>query len=465
VPHIPLNRRIDTDTDRGGRFLSRSKVAGFWLNKAVALGLQNPSLVSSQTGRIEKVLFAFPQFGLQDPDSVAAYRSVIGALRPGTEFVVACVQASKAQVRTWFTAAGHAEENVTVALMPDYARFTDWAEDAYVSLTDLADGAHYLMEPWEFRRAGDALIADEVEQYSDSRASQAPLIFQGGNVLVGDAHWFLGRDYLADSIDLLVRRGGPIALPPGSDPEEQARSLFKKHVEATRELVVVGPRKPLALREYVGTQEGGAYFLDVAAEGAGSYQPIFHIDMFISLAGRAVDGRQRVLVGDPRLGEKILGEEMPFALSSVYDQIAADLASLGFDVIRNPIVHWPSDGGTRTVRELKQMAEGEGGAVLAPAIKELTAAGAMDASAVHVRSWHHVTWNNCLVEASAAVGNNVYLPTFGYGKYAALSAIDTHMKALWEHLGFTCHMLGNFNSFAERMGVVHCIKKYMRRGA
>jgi hypothetical protein len=38
------------------------------------------------------------------------------------------------------------------------------------------------------------------------------------------------------------------------------------------------------------------------------------------------------------------------------------------------------------------------------------------------------------------------------------------MEALWEELGFTVHLLGDFNPFAERQGVVHCIKKYVTRG-
>jgi hypothetical protein len=38
------------------------------------------------------------------------------------------------------------------------------------------------------------------------------------------------------------------------------------------------------------------------------------------------------------------------------------------------------------------------------------------------------------------------------------------MKTLWESLGFTVHQLGDFNPFAERQGVVHCIKKYIQRG-
>ena len=42
--------------------------------------------------------------------------------------------------------------------------------------------------------------------------------------------------------------------------------------------------------------------------------------------------------------------------------------------------------------------------------------------------------------------------------------IDSDMQALWEELGFSVHLLGDFNRFAERQGVVHCIKKYVARG-
>jgi hypothetical protein len=76
-----------------------------------------------------------------------------------------------------------------------------------------------------------------------------------------------------------------------------------------------------------------------------------------------------------------------------------------------------------------------------------------------------VTWNNCLVENSESVGRHVYLPTFGHGENDDLAPIDADIAALWESLGFSVHLLGDFNGFAERQGVVHCIKKYVTRGA
>jgi hypothetical protein len=58
----------------------------------------------------------------------------------------------------------------------------------------------------------------------------------------------------------------------------------------------------------------------------------------------------------------------------------------------------------------------------------------------------------------------VYLPTFGHGADSDLAVIDRHMTELWEGLAFEVHLLADFNSFARRQGVVHCIKKYLRRG-
>jgi hypothetical protein len=96
-------------------------------------------------------------------------------------------------------------------------------------------------------------------------------------------------------------------------------------------------------------------------------------------------------------------------------------------------------------------------------VKDLAVAGATDATIVTVRTWHHITWNNCLVENDGAAGRHVYLPTFGHGSHANLSAIDNDMAARWQQLGFTVHTLGDFNDFATRQGVVHCIKKYLGR--
>jgi hypothetical protein len=466
VPDAPLHRRTDRDTFATPEAARRVDATNFLRERAAQPGLQTPRLLSTFSGSIDALLFVWPRYVAGDTRFVAAYRSLIGALRPGTKFVVVHHESIATTVEGWFTGAGHAPADLTMVPLPDFTSLTDWAEDAYVALEDTADGTRYLMEPWEFPRAGDALIADAVEEFTDIRASQAPLIFQGGNCLIGDDFWLLGKDYFADSVQLTQRPRPPVTVPTGVTPEDFVRTLFARNVDAGRTLRIVGTETAIPLSPYYATREGANYFLDIATDGAGTFQPIFHIDMLISLIGRNASNRFEVLVGSPAAADQLLGTSSPFGLASVYDDIASQLTAAGLVVHRNPLVHRPTRGRTFTLAQLREVAsQPQGDEALLVAVQELVAAGAGDASPVTIRTWHHITWNNCLVENSASRGKHVYLPTFGHQANADLRPIDTHMKALWEGFGFTVHLLGDFNEFARRQGVVHCIKKYLARGA
>lgn len=464
VPDAPQHRRTERDVYPSAQAEARARLAGRLAPRPRQPGLQEPALISSWQGAIETLLLAFPTYGVSSNDLAAGYRSVIAALRQGTRFVVVHHASTRADVGKWFEAAGHPDGNITYVALPDYVSFTDWAEDGYVALLDAADGTTYLMEPWEFPRAGDALIAESVQEHVDLRSAQAPLIFQGGNCLIGDTFWLLGKDYFADSVALLDGDSPPVEAPEGTAPDAFVTRLFADYVDAGRELIVVGTNRPIPLRPFYGRREGDAFYVDIAGDGAGTFQPIFHIDMFVTLVGRNAGGDFHVLVGSPAMGDELLGTRSPYALDDVYDTIAGQLAARGMKVQRNPLVHRPTPGRTFTLAQLREIAGQPGNEALVEAVAELQAAGAEDTTPVQVRTWHHVTWNNCLVENSAALGGHVYLPTFGHGPNADLRPVDEAMKALWEDRGFTVHLLGDFNGFARRQGVVHCIKKYLARG-
>ena len=464
TPNGPLHKRTERDVFTSRDAELRAKSAGALRELAIRPGIQTPSLISSCSGSIDAVLFSFPRYGVTDRNLAAGYQSVIRALRQGTEFVVVVAKSSRTTVERWFTKAGHGLEQVTFVTLPDYVSFTDWAEDGYVSLVDASDESRYLLEPWEFPRAADSLIAESVQEYTATRAAQAPLIFQGGNCLVGSDFWLLGKDYFADSVELITQSRAPVQIPGGTTAERFARQLFSDYVDSTRRLVVVGTRRPIPIRPFYGTRSDDEYFLDIAADGAGTFQPIFHIDMFVTLIGEARAGGFEVFVGSPAMGDVLTGRVAPFSLDDVYDTIARSLSAAGFTVHRNPLVHRPASGQRLTLAVLLEAAASAENADLGPAVDELVAAGATDSTLVTVRSWHHVTWNNCLVENSAALGKHVYLPTYGHGSNADLKPVDEEMKRLWEQQEFTVHPLGDFNRFAERQGAVHCIKKYLRRG-
>jgi hypothetical protein len=458
VPGAPHHKRTDSDL-----FPAFDSTRAATLNVLRARpGVQQPSLISSWSGTIDSLLLSLPSYGVQDAELTAGYRSVIDAMRAGTRFVVVHHESDRQTVESWF--AGHPAANVTYVPMPDYVDFTDWAEDGYLALVDGDEDRTYLLEPWSFPRSGDSLIADTVEEYTSVRASQAPLVFQGGNCLIGDDFWLLGTDYFLDTLELVRTGELPISVPAGRTEAEFVRELFSRHVDSGRELQLVGTKRPLGLKKYYATVEAGEFLLDLPGGGTGDLQPIFHIDMFVTLAGPGEDGRFRVLVGSPDLADAALGTRSPFSLQTAYDEIAAEFSQRGFDVVRNPLVHRPQITQQLTFAALRSFADSPDGAELREVVASFAAAGAQPSSTVKVRSWHHITWNNCLVENSSR-GRTVYLPTFGHGPEADLAAIDDSTERLWTGLGFAVVRLADFNAFASRLGVVHCIKKYLGRGA
>ena len=74
------------------------------------------------------------------------------------------------------------------------------------------------------------------------------------------------------------------------------------------------------------------------------------------------------------------------------------------------------------------------------------------------RLWYFATGNNALVD-----DGTVYLPTYGHGAWPELAATDQRNGEIWADLGYQVRFLADFHPFAENLGAVHCIKKYLGR--
>ena len=234
-----------------------------------AVGLATPRLTSSYTGSIDRILFAFPRYAV-GAGLAAGYMSVIAALRQGTEFVVVHARSVRPEIDGWFTAAGHSLDKVTFVELPDYVNFTDWAEDGYMSVSDAANGIGYLMEPWEFPRSGDTLIAEAVQSVTGTRTGQAPLIFQGGTGSLAMASGCSAKITLPTASGSTANRAERSG-PAGTAPEPfVARSTGSSRERAPPDLV--GPTADSAppLLWHPG---GSQYFLDIPSDGAGTSSP------------------------------------------------------------------------------------------------------------------------------------------------------------------------------------------------
>ena len=289
-------------------------------------------------------------------------------------------------------------------------------------------GAHAFVEPAAFPRYGDALVADQVGAAAGLRTYQAPLHLQGGNVLIGDDFFFVGIDY-----PLLTFEEGILEAPSDEAQDGLLREVYRRYLDAERTFVPVGTTLPVPAATVRDFRLQGATWQEELYAGnvPGTRQPIFHIDMFVSLAGRGEDGRYRVLVGDPRAAARLTGEPLqPHAMAAVFDDVARGLAARGYAVTRTPL--------------------------------PLVYADDVDA---RLRSWYFATSNNVLVHAPQGERPVVFVPTYAHGPFEdTLAATDARNAEIWEDLGYDVVALADYHPFAVNLGAAHCIKKYLARG-
>lgn len=388
---------------------------------------QKPSLVSSCNGPLNRLLFTIPEYAVRDVALSTAYQDLFQQLPKDVLFTILTHDTVENVVIAWHTASGNTKKP-EIASVGTHLHFSVWAEDGYVAIQDTKTGLSYFVEPFAFPRYGDGLVAEFISNATDMHTTQAPLYFQGGNCLIGDKFFFIGADYPANTVREYV--GRVLHPPAGSKIEVFVRDLYKDYLDHDRELIYVGSTIPVPSQTSRPVTINGEQWKEILHAGnkEGTVQPLFHIDMFVTLAGRDGAGQFHLVVGDPKSAATVLGQTLPdHAMQDVFDNIARSLDGLGFAVHRNPL-------------PLVYMDD--------PGRKE--------------RMWYFATSNNALVSIHGAT-KNIWIPTYGHGSWTELKLTDDENRKVWQSMGFTVHMLGDFHPFAENLGAVHCIKKFLNR--
>lgn len=392
---------------------------------ADGLGPTSPRLISSCAGAIQRVLFTLPRYVFQCAAYLGIYEDLLGKLPRRTQLVFVVHASVRALLDDVLRRLAVADRS-TVIEAPDRVHFSVWVEDTCVVTQDAETGVVFLTAPVSLVRIEDARIAEIFVSQTDLRRHRTELYFEGGNVLIGDDFWLLGADHAQHSLHL-----GLVQPADGEPPLDAVRRSFGAHLDPTRKLHLVASTLPVPPQLERPLRLGGEDWTEVLYAGnlPDTVQPIFHIDMFVSLAGRDPEGRPIVLVGDPRTASEILGEpSLPQTMVPIYDDIARSLAHDGFQVIRNPL----------------------------PLVHQ-------DDPAERRRKWYFASSNNALVQISGT-DKAVWLPSYGYGSWAHLAATDEANRQIWEALGFQVTMLTDCHALAYNLGGVHCIKKYVARG-
>ncbi len=389
----------------------------------------NTKLVSDENGRVADILLTVPpnrSYNPQIPSSAVdssdkRHLSTLIKLMYNVDedrhFTMLCHSYQITEVESWFTGLGIS--NSKYSLNISVFDYSIWAQDAYVALEDQNTDT-IICEGVLFPRVDDHSIADDISAQTNNSTLQSYLFFQGGNILqVGD-YVLIGKDYIDENL-------GRAHLETEAKILDAFKSLFGKGIISLgRSNIIPGNHRQVL--------------------GGGYYQPIFHIDMYVTPTGmKAGNGKDIVVVASPKLGRQAVGEQSKTTDYDIYFDETAQQLSQYFEVVRIPIlpskISWMNRQGKVQTR------------------------------------YYYLSFNNSIVENYDG-NSNIYLPTFsqdvqGYlndnsithyeGTLAKRQDLDNEAKRVWESLGFTVYQMDGLEDLAIGWGSVHCITKTLKR--
>jgi agmatine/peptidylarginine deiminase len=379
--------------------------------------------VSSVYGKIKRMLLTFPHKKTLTNDIVLqryqgifkelkdveyiilAHKDVHQSIRITAEEIddnnLILIEASSNYFGYVTEVLGHIAGSVYVCEL-ESSWHTIWAQDGYCCIKK-DENTTVLLEPLHFARGGDHNVAEQVAANTDLEVEPTKYYIEGGNILAGDDYILVGKDYL----HLNKARTG--------EGKRKLTNEFKK-LFGVSHVIWLGFDEPLNFPIQVFQ---------------GKYQPLYHIDMYITLAGKTDNGKELVFVADAKLAKEIVEEEAPEdVIVDSFDKTVEYLAQyneggLQFEVKRLPIDLWKFPDGQKKF----------------------------------------LTYNNCLIEVFGDE-KNVYLPKYSSPAPGSKNRrkLDAELAKIFEENGFKVLQLeGAYEELCKRGGSLHCITKVLDR--
>ncbi len=350
------------------------------------------------TERKDTLLLVLPAFMV--PSLEDACRSMLAQIEPSTSTIIATHSSTAAQISLWLEEYQLTQRCHLITVDDDIV-LSMWVQDDVHIVRDDNGSLSLLIS-----RQAEAHVLCLMQQIADVADMSITLVENapdGGNILVGDDFILVGGDDW---------NGGEKLSLPGccNDNSVAIASRMKAATELKRPLEIIGDDWQEVV--HFGNRSN-------------SRQPVFHIDIFLSLAGRDENNRPRVLVGDPGMAAHLLDRSPPdHDLQEHFDDIADQLECNGFSVIRNPL--------PLTYCDLLEKRE---------------------------RHWYFSSSNNVIVQDCDTSGRIVWLPTYGHGNWPQLTITDDANILIWKDLGFEVRAIAHCQPLAENLGGLRCFSK------
>lgn len=218
---------------------------------------------------------------------------------------------------------------------------TDFGLDQYAQdpflIVEGGDGDPVFVEPWYFSNFGNQHIAEVVAERFGYFVQPTRFVFEGGNVLVGNDEILVGEDtFQANWINYQKFGKGTFETP------DQFRRYLEKVLKTNLHLSEI---------HWVGLPEKRKLNAKLVGAKDETYQPYFHLDLFMSFVGKVeLDGKTEnvILMADLKPeyiywsndylsegGKADFGLLQPFA--DGLKGLREEMTRLGFKVIEIPI--------------------------------------------------------------------------------------------------------------------------------
>lgn len=439
----PLREQFFTQLDRGGK----------------------EDAISSVHGRIKAILLTFPHYTDRNYDRpkntlinliqsldhkvkifiiITVKKEAVKSTAPSSDVVIQDLQELYQQC---------SEYDIQFYETPNFDNYSQWVRDPFMISNDSGNLAT-LIEPVVFWRnlnaphknyKQDRDLADRLVAYAPNNENDiqlehdnSPLLFHGGNTLIGDEFILVGQDIFnlrKKEIRVLGRKEYTVC---------EIKSYFRKWLSpnSPKEVITVGARlwNMKKFRSPI-KYEGKIYNANLLP--VSKYQPFYHIDLFITPIGRPSYGAKYQLI-------------MPEIVN------ASDVHS---DLIYTQIIE-PWNQQIATIADQLEQYDFE--------ILYMKTPMTYFKNKTDELFWSVFSYNNCLVEIIGDGIRKIWIPSFGanqanyevdnqivYSKN--LANYDKRTKTFLEGHFSKVIQLGNYTPYMLLKGGVHCLTNFLHR--
>lgn len=302
--------------------------------------------------------------------------------------------------------------------------FTQWLRDIMITHVTEAGNRQFLQSKTSPHFESEQILS--LKSIVNAEIIGLSFFFEGGNILIGD-------DFLLAGEDLLLKDSGP------NHDRRFLELLLQAFYGSHREIIWVG-RAP-RVRTFQARSQ--------------SRQPIFHIDMFISLAGRVLRGPDKgkylLYVADPRT---FSGPLPSYAEAFDFDLITNHLRrSNRFVVLRNPIIYINENDAQLLNKELFQLEM--------PFIRDQPIWLSSNNALVEINSGYRAVHLPHYTLSDEQIPHGISQKTSDLLKFFALQ--DLENIQIWKLAGFEVNPIGPMNYWATQSGSLRCLTWELRR--